>query len=377
MVLFFGIFSCTKDEMQVKPKIKDESNFLKPGEDLHQLLMKNANPKGQNILESLYLLGESFREIKKNKQLNKIILDQAKKSSNKQVRLSFLMAADPRFKNIIETTLLKESSNGRIAAGKQIKTVNDILENLSYDTTQYEAEIYIPNLDVANPNLSPIIAIAEEVDNQTLTIAGLKGDVIAGWDENDKEILIDEETGMNALNPIYIINNGVGAQGDTQQSATGDGNQKSARVDQTNFVIASIPIIMYRINAHYEGDSGNKNEYSYVYRRYGTDGYIGSQPDRTHIADISKSDVSNTTFFPSDRYISVADDGIQGAFVATFEYDWYASKKTVYVSEETPIQVSLEARMKYSHEYYQRFYMPKNARTDWTEKGVIAVNWVY
>lgn len=63
-------------------------------------------------------------------------------------------------------------------------------------------------------------------------------------------------------------------------------------------------------------------------------------------------------------------NNLKGFDFFSFEYDWYASKKDIWVPNQYPRATSV--RMKYSHEYYQRFYTPINqSSTTDNSKGYI------
>ncbi len=74
---------------------------------------------------------------------------------------------------------------------------------------------------------------------------------------------------------------------------------------------------------------------------------------RTEIKEINKSDIGKT--FTNDFNIwqisSISD--LNGVYIVTFEYDWWASKKTIFWNTYTVCKC---ARMKFEHEWYQKFY---------------------
>ncbi len=239
-------------------------------------------------------------------------------------------------------------------------------EGKDVEIERYTPAIFLVNPETADKSKTPILSFSVSFDNQETK----EEDNILAWSVNDKgefeEFFLSEKEAMSSTNPIYIIDN---AEFDNVKELS---NEKKVHNDvNTISKIESIQhhIISYRISEIH--DNSNHAEYSYelAYRYNNGTHQLGGT--RTSIARIHKNDIGH--IFLSNQKIWELDyqANLSGFNMATFEYDWYASKKYVW----TPGSIYLACRTKFSSHYYQRIYVPINEGLNlFIEKGHIQIH---
>lgn len=190
-------------------------------------------------------------------------------------------------------------------------------------------------------------------------------DYIVAWysdgNGNFQEILINEETAMSTTHPIFIIDNAESFTETNKYSSNLKGQAS------TTGTIRQV-IDQYKINYRY--DKSRRSEYSYeIVYRYNGGGYsYGGY--RTEIREIHKRDIGKMFYNDFDIWQIQHIENLSGINLVTFEYDWWASKKSVY----SPGSIIVQCRMKYNNEYYQSFHIPINQSiTTSSSKGYIKV----
>ena len=212
-----------------------------------------------------------------------------------------------------------------------------------------EVTLFIPNANTADFSLDPIYAIASDLPDSNV-------DIIHGWYyENDEKIdvVISEKFALSAEKPVFIVNKSENNIFDNKVSSTKKGQIKSTAVD----IYYRTPIIKkYSITERY--DNSKKSEYKYKLAfelENGTFAIMNSHK----IADIHKNDLYD--FFYTTHYIGDVDAYIRGntagnivekVYMATYEHDWYATKKAVAFSGEGIVPSFL--KMSNLDEYYQQ-----------------------
>lgn len=115
-----------------------------------------------------------------------------------------------------------------------------------------------------------------------------------------------------------------------------------------------VPIIdEYRITERYENDRRSEYYYRlvYLYTNYGEQ--VGGLEI---IQDMHKNNIGKT-FYDDHRIWQIEDPNVNDLrrlYVVTFEREWYTSKKVVVWDDGL---VSRCARMRFSDQYYQRFWV--------------------
>jgi hypothetical protein len=351
--------SCGSD--QLKGSASEQDRPANEPEVL-EMITQGKTPDDARVAEQLYQLAEGLAALTRSRPPADVSRMMSQAVISKDFEIDLSNDGNAALAALINSQLReRRTSLGAIAAG------------MVREGVQYRPTIYIPNKRHADFQRAPVIAIGEGV----AAPQGKSGDHIVGWriddDGRSHRVILGENEAKAMVAPLLIVtNDDTPEEGAVVPTSAVRPQEGAGDVGALSFSYGEVPILEYKIAYNYEG-SGN-NDYSYVFRRLDYSGYIGEEPDRMHIADISPSQVG-TTFYPGDKFIYVPS-GIRGAWVVTFEYDWYASKKSVTVSEG-PNSVTLTPRMKYSNEYYQRMYMDGGQRTTKVEKGHIKVTMQY
>lgn len=188
---------------------------------------------------------------------------------------------------------------------------------------------------------------------------------IVGWyyDENDNlnEILINEEEAMNITHPVIIIISDIQNNKNSSPENIQGTNNKSTKTTVTK------TIDEYKINYRY--DSSNRSEYSYSLTYVYKNGGIQHGGYREEIAEIHKNDIG--VLFTNDFEIwQIAQmNDLFSVYFVTFEYDWFASMKNVYIDN-----VAVRCRMTNPSDYYQCLSIIMTDQTTISsEKGYIKV----
>ena len=174
-------------------------------------------------------------------------------------------------------------------------------------------------------------------------------DEIGGWyvksDLTVEEIKLDTSDTNNII-PIIIISNGtdsiVGGPSDSITTEPYDPSRNFSCIADE-----------YRIGMRAESTNG---------------GFYGSVK-----GPLIKRFAANqiNTLFNAEKNVTVYEN--YGALFASYERDWYASKKTVSVPNWTSYPLGL--RMKYNDEFYQRMYVDNGTQTTVTSwsKGKLRI----
>lgn len=377
-----SIVSCKQEESAVEPDQKGQSQVSQVAEQAHfsrsefaveSLLSRSKAARKQQIVNALYRLGGSLREVASDKNLQTRMAKEAKNSIYKQVNLKDLLQADPQIQSRLDQSIKNKAKSARLNGDDQINDIADVFEAMDLDTIQYDPVVYIPNAETADFNLPAIIAIGEEVTEEQ----GAKGeeDIIAGWDQEGNDILISESQAMSSKHPVMIMTYGYIKENTFPTGVVRPASEVSDTIVNTAGnarVMANSPTITdYEIWEHY--DDSNQNECRYFYRAYFGSGYstedLGSA---NFLANIHQDDLMKR-YYPNLN-IATAWANMAGMWLVTFEYDWYAAMKSVTV-DQGPYYQNLNVRMKFANEYYTRMFCYKNNIWSRYEKAYIRTVW--
>ncbi len=234
-----------------------------------------------------------------------------------------------------------------------------------YNGVDYFPTLYVPNVRAGHPS-RPVVALGfgYETDDEV--------EYIPGWIFDDVslqniEILINEDEADNIEAPVFIISNATLHEEEGEESPELDDHGEHQGF-QRPVVNGEAVITCYKIAHRYETDS--RSNYRYSIRAYCSGGMHKNPPKGIQIANIHKNDI-NVGFFNQNKELEylAASGTLYGLYGATFEYDWYASNQTVIFDYK-----SFKLRMKYSHEYYQLFYIPKDYFKTFSSKGYICID---
>lgn len=248
------------------------------------------------------------------------------------------------FKEYEEVHLSKILSNSLLTELKSLE------QGLKFQEEEYFACMMIPNIDVADFTLSPIIAPGVEVDYKG---DDLVGDVIAGWYYNEKGekqlIHLDETLGTTIKRPVFIITNDDQTEAKVPKNPVYPTMKKSTSVLSSDFPTVDACMIEQRFESPGRSDVNLAFcARSYIY------GDIGSIYNEK-LRDIHKDYLNYylDAFAPIEYYYRNAES-LQRIYMVSYEKDWNRSKKDVMFSNVR--LVTDMCRMKYSSDYYVRTY---------------------
>ncbi len=317
------------------------------------------DPNFEKINEQILEIAIATRNYFKEFPDMKIVESEAKSNDKEAFNLqSFVLKSSSSF---TDQTAAYNQLNNLLVNSDFTYQSNSTLRNETYN---FFPAVYIPNLAIADFNKEPIICAAIEVNSSLPEMEEYEG-YIVGWyyDENNNlnEILINEQEAMNTTHPVIIIVPDTENDKNSSQEDIHKINNKSTKT------IVNKTIDEYKINYRY--DSSNRSEYSYSVAYVFNNGGIQHGGYREEIAEIHKDDIG--VLFTNDYaiwQISQMND-LYSVYFVTFEYDWFATKKNVYMDN-----VGVGCRMTNPGDYYQRLSIIMTDQTTISsEKGYIKV----
>ena len=311
IVILVSLVSCESFHDEI-PQISPEDVFLSDG------------TQEGDINQALYQLAVLFEDNLRNPITTDFLIDK------------FELYSEVKLASILSSDLLKGTSS--------IDDIAQIESALYRDTVQYYGAIMIPNFDVANFSLEPIIAPGVEVDYEG---DDLVGDVALGWfhnDEGDKEyIYLDEALATSIERPVYII--------------TDDDYEQAERINETNAIASKSAyaplgdpypkVVMVRISTTYGESKADYNVRElFVYEGGGSQ--VGS---RRNFGNVSANVHTSTNV----ELLGFSLSNVLRGYGISYERDWLKSYKTV--SWEDGRACASCCKMKISSDWYNRFWV--------------------
>ncbi|MDH5603933.1 MAG: hypothetical protein OEY51_08335, partial [Cyclobacteriaceae bacterium] len=243
---------------------------------------------------------------------------------------------------------------------------------LNYGDDEYYPVLYVPNIESADLTLEPIIALGADIDVENEEDYD-GGDIIFGYfyNENDEyvEVFLDETMAFKETRPIIVVTY------NNQEVVTKPKDEKvvsNGRSEITWYYGPMFKLVEYSISQRYDGT--NNSEYSVIVIPRSptlTPGVYANYPnERQKVREIHKSDVGSpgTTFIHNYSMTPVSlYANMDRYFLVTFEYDWFASEKTIsWSSASTPDSVVNSyaykgAKMSNEDEWYQITHFDPNS----------------
>lgn len=171
--------------------------------------IKDISDEDELKLDNMLIqLAEATKEEIKDLNFNKKIIELAQSSNTGTVYYSQIKTSLPLIYDRINQRLASENTSIEDITSRM--THAPILPNSDFPETAeleiYKPAIYIPNFDLVNSQLQPIISPNIEVEYQ-------EEDCIVGWyfDESgiQKTTLLSEKIAMETTNPIFILNHAI------------------------------------------------------------------------------------------------------------------------------------------------------------------------
>jgi len=379
-------YSCNKETLIKNPSINenielsDGIKLKKSPISIKEITQNNNDIQDKKINETLLTFGSNIRGLFNNTLPIELI-------SLSKKRVDHMINADEFLK------IMKKNNSDKSIEYDLIKDIKKYNMDYTHNgvTTQYTPAIQFLNSEIADISKNPIIAFPIEV-NSDLAIFKKHENYIVGWVLNDDntycEIILGEKEANKTTHPVLIINNVL-----KDESFNDIEREKPSNLEKgLGFNIRPLPpldfiVDQYKINYRYENSGRSEYSYDYLLLYGGTAGTSiwPSPTDRKEIKEISASEIGIN--FYDDKLIPEAHltgpglyantykySNLLGVYIVTFEYDWYATKHPVTWSDGTAVANGVCAKRKYTHETYQKIYVPKNFNPiSSNEKGYIKV----
>lgn len=361
---------CKKEEVVGMPAKKDV--FRKATQSESVVVKNSQDEKDEVVRKASLVFAKAFREvIRDRKDWQKSMIEETKKNSLLQFEVGPFRDKHPDFKVVYDAALEKYAAEQFPVPNSDIFVyVSGMLTN----DQSYVPVFVIPNLDVLNPSLDPVVSPGLELDAD---LDPMSEDEILAYEEKEDqtydEIQISESEAKAAVTPIFIFSNGVISSGISLSTTISVGS--GVVPFSHNQVPGGIYSNTVRIkDLQYRYESSGKSEYAIVAAQavFGNGQfdpwkYIGSIHYPTYKVDylidarFSKNDILSGNMFSTNGYDFNAVFGGTSTplayklfTMAAFEYDWYASVKVISNSfvRNHPTPIELVGRMTYSNNTY-------------------------
>lgn len=348
-VLIGFLHSCERETSKTATFNRNESNlktailstsspasFTSSPDAILNLLKYPADLEDEKLFLQIYQIAGGLCNVVRTNSLLSNIYSRLDTLNNKnEIDIDALIQSNKKLKENIE------SFTRRVDA---TNTYDQVTSKFIKNNISYLPLICIPNARTADFSKKPIIAIGTDFAWQNDDFE----DYIPGWEINDnndlKEIVLCEKDAMNSKCPIIIVTFKIATDSKLENISQ---NTAIDKIVYQSYLFQQPFAREYMIISRY--DRSNHSEYRYTEKIYNTDNtnYV----DQETIDDIHKSEMGQ--LFTGGGISINSETNTWYTYLATFEYDWYTSKKSIAVAGINGVQY-LEAKMSGYNEYYQR-----------------------
>ncbi len=360
------ISSCEKEEITNENlkeiNFKNVSNYtldnipiIKNNQDI-DILMQNQEDKDEEKLNKyLYKIALATRDLIKDDNFNKTIIQMAKDSKTETAYLLDLEKVAPRYFDIINKNLKRNGLSLQSIANDMTHT--PISSNPEYPETaeieKYVPGIFIPNLDKIDSNKQPIISANIETDctnNEQIE------DFIVSWYFTNngelQEIILGEETSLKTSNPLFLIDHASIVNKDENIVLLGEENSTdlSARKSIIRYDSRNIKI---KNGYRYESGWGNKSEYAIIgYRVKNFPTYDLISGYTKDIAKVKPNQIGSTLYKPSLHAYVWLPLATNKFYWNTYERDWNRSPKPLGYFNSPINSYVFNSKRRYNNDWY-------------------------
>jgi len=375
-VLLLSFAACTKAPLQEEAILEEAPQALYEmpvSNEASLKLLENPENEDENRTNAhLHILAEALLEATQKHDFSDLIYT--------------FVQRDTAYNEIVLADMVKENSSFAQALEAELailfakeemeKSADTYLNSLNFDygSTPYEAGLYIPNAKTADFRRKPHTAVGSDVavedalelkhGDHIVALAHVEGAV--------QHYLVHEQSAKESPMPLLIVN------------VHTDEAFEEVEMQNLNFYLPlddeSLPVNSFRITQRYEANG--RTDYANTARSLQAPNSwerdhetLHRQSDRNDIRSIHKNDIGKT-FNPQQgtkMFLQHRTGQVDiGAFIVTYEWDFYASAKTVHnyhinhglASGNSYLNgnnfVPLKCKMKRNHEFYQVFFAPAN-----------------
>lgn len=348
----------------------------------------------------LYQLSLATRELIKDPNFNREIIDLALASENNSANLLDLETSAPQYYSAINANL----ATFRLTL-KSIEadlTHMPIAPNPTYPQTaiveQYVPSIYVPNLNNIDDNLQPLISPNIVVDGRF--DPSVEDNIITWYYQsssspNVTEIILSEATSITTRNPLFLIDNGVTTivtVMDSQFSPMLTANGPTTPNSQGAILSFSTKEISIESSDYkYETFWGGRSEFCVMGIRIEPNGTVhwlyNNNTDLskriTRFNDNEIGTIKNIWSHHADNWVlwaspwtpSVPQNGVNLVFWNTFERDWNRSAKGLGTVDGNSATFSLSGNRKYTSEWYA--WIPSTTNLHFTRFLWVYNDWAH
>lgn len=379
-----------------------KSNNKSAETDIRTLMKNPDDLDDEKINNYLHQLSLATRELVKDRNFNEVIIEMAENSETNTANLLDLETIAPNYFNEINRMLGENISLQEIANDL---THEPIAPNEKYPITavteHYVPAIFVPNIDIVNSTLQPIISPNIEVDSRE--DESIEDNIIAWFysapnESSVTEIMLSEETVEQTTNPIFLLDNAVTTLATEQnfdftpynaEREDADARSTSGTRSFSSYE-HSIESSSYRYESWYSG----KSEFTVTAIRIdpnGTNHLIyqknnGTYKDWQLISKIKKNQIGTVRYnwrhhasdwqpWSNPWTPNEIQTGVNMVFWNTFERDWNRSKKALGSCTANNTTIELGGNMKYNSNWYT--WIPSTAQIHYTRFQWIDANWAH
>jgi len=355
-------------------------------QDVENLLLNPDDRDDEKINNYLYQLSIATRDLIKDANFNRIIIEMALASPNQTANLLELEVEAPEYFNAINNRLSSKGLSLRaLADGLTHAPVNPNPEfPETAEIERYYPAIFIPNLDNVDNAKQPIISPNIEVDCRE--DESIEDNIIAWYFTKNgdlHEILLSEKTSLLTSNPLFLLDNA--------SSKVKKNEVAILPPEEESKTTTSFSSHEYSIENGYGYESwlGGKSEFCVQAYRIAPNGvvhWIYNSSGWKEIAKVKRNDIgdllykwshhaSNWQPWSNPWTPNVIQYGVNMVYWNTYERDWNRSPKELGTCTANGATIYLSGKRKYTSEWYA--WIPSTAHTHYTRFQWVYYNWAH
>lgn len=309
------MLSCQQDELNDKDVLVDDSFRTLAVQNISDLVAHVENPELRAIDEIVLDLSIALQDELEDKDLRNSVYSQARKYDQKTA--------------FILDILNKQNISQRNAKLNQLLSS---AANMQYEGESYSANLYIPNLEQADLEKTPIISPAYELEDTDDCIAAYRKDSKSGtW----YLIMLSEEEALSTDEPIMVVSQSTEKTKEIIKKNLFLPKTKSNFEDIIfNERQAATSYYTNNFTIYGRHESSGRSEVAICQVTYQNTGFIESRgSNEFKFAEVRKRNIgdnrSSRAYITDDRYTRHGQYGQTGSFTAfnMFERDWHHGSK--------------------------------------------------
>lgn len=363
LIISLSLFSCDKNEIENQSNIIKKSVFIDNFKlDVSPYPIKtfvnlSNDADGTKINNNLLEIAQLTQECNRNDPnfINNIVSDK-KLFNNDEIRYSSIFKVINKDNNQNLLNLYNKIKSSDFTHYSQNPLAKSPNEN-------YDVSIYIPNIETADFSKEPLICPGYEVDNDLYDDMEDYEDYIIALYDNDGEqieLLLDENTAKSLSNPVLIVVNSEIENSDNNNYTY----TQSTPSNSTGNQYQNFKVNAYKINHRYDSSTRSEYEIAGISQMYNNGEYQWwglfennlVYYNNKRIAKVHKDNIgkwrSNSS--PTATFQLRQNNPLNTTWVYfnTYEYDWYASNKSLGTVIKNNKSHEIKGRRNYTNDWY-------------------------